>query len=512
MRWRIGATVLLALAAATAGLAFSRTDEARFPHAKHKGLFPTCIGCHAGVLEERSDDRYPRVEQCVGCHDGREVARVEWDGPRRAPSNLRFSHAEHNREANLGVESALNCRSCHSQSGDTSFMAVQRERATLCIDCHEHRATAHLVDADCRTCHVTLVQARALPDSTIAAFPKPPSHDRPDFLQAHGATAAESQAQCSVCHARESCARCHMNAATVPAIAALESDPRVGRLVAMRGASYPVPPSHLREEFAYDHGREARARVQGCATCHTQPSCRACHTGRGASSTIAKLPPARPGAPAGVQLRGRDPKDRVAPVPAADRTMGGNGGGNGAHDTTRARLVSAPVPVRVHPGGFLATHGPAAASGQLTCEGCHARKFCSDCHGGEGERRFHPPNFVVRHAPEAYARQRDCASCHNTEVFCKDCHQSSNAAASGRRDVAFHNAQPLWLLQHGQAARQGMESCASCHAQRDCMQCHSTIGWGISPHGPGFDPRRVTKRNNQTCGYCHIGGAPSAPR
>jgi hypothetical protein len=44
------------------------------------------------------------------------------------------------------------------------------------------------------------------------------------------------------------------------------------------------------------------------------------------------------------------------------------------------------------------------------------------------------------------------------------------------------------------------------------MQCHSTIGWGISPHGPGFDPRRVTTRNNQTCGYCHIGGAPSAPR
>ena len=204
MRWRLGATVVLALAAATAGLAFSRSDEARFPHAKHKGLFPTCIGCHAGVFEERTDDRYPRVEQCAGCHDGRDVARVEWDGPRREPSNLRFSHVEHNREADLGVDAALNCRSCHAQRGDTAFMAVQRERATLCIACHEHRATAHLVDAQCRTCHVTLAQARALSDTAIAAFRKPPSHDRPDFLQAHGVTAAESQATCSVCHARES--------------------------------------------------------------------------------------------------------------------------------------------------------------------------------------------------------------------------------------------------------------------------------------------------------------------
>jgi len=512
MRRRAAVALVLAIVGTSAAMAVDRADEARFPHAKHKGLFPTCIGCHAGVLDERATERYPTVEQCVGCHDGREVARVSWDGPQREPSNLRFSHAEHNREANLGVDPALNCRSCHAQRGDTAFMAVQRERASLCISCHEHRATAHLVDAECRTCHVTLVQARALSDSAIAAFRRPPSHEQPDFLEKHGVTAAESQARCSVCHARESCERCHMNAASLPAIAALESDPRVARLVATRDAAYPVPPSHLRPDFSFAHGREARARIQSCATCHAQASCRACHTGTGASRTISRLPQGRPGAPAGVQLRGSDPAHPPAPVPAPDRVMGANDGNGAQRADTVRRLARGPVAVNVHPAGFLATHGPAAASAQLTCEGCHSRKFCSDCHGGEGERRFHPPNFVVRHAPEAYARQRDCASCHNTEVFCKDCHQSSNTAASGRRDVAFHNAQPLWLLQHGQAARQGLESCASCHAQRDCMQCHSTLGWGISPHGPGFDPRRVAKRNTQMCGYCHIGGDPGAPR
>ncbi len=494
MRWRLGATVVLALAGATAGLAFSRSDEARFPHAKHKGLFPTCIGCHAGVLEERAEERYPRLEQCAGCHDGREVARVEWDGSRREPSNLRFSHAEHNREADLGVNAALNCRSCHAQSGDTAFMAVQRERATLCIACHEHRATAHLVDAQCRTCHVTLAQARALPDSTIAAFRKPPSHERPDFLQAHGATAAESQARCSVCHARESCARCHVNAANVPAIAALESDPRVGRLVAMRGASYPVPPSHTHPDFVYAHGSEARARVQSCGTCHTQPSCRACHTGRGASGTIAKLPPAGPGAPLGVQL----------PRPGSQRSTGTGsrrGPGNGRKWRWRP---SGGIPGDARPVEQRAASSPARdATRESSAAIAMAAKESVDSI---------PPNFVVRHAPEGYWRQRDCASCHNTEVFCKDCHQANGAAATGRRDVAFHNAQPLWLLQHGQAARQGLESCAGCHAQRDCMQCHSTLGWGISPHGPGFDPSRMSSKNNQTCGYCHVGGAPPSSR
>jgi hypothetical protein len=497
---------MFALVAATVGLARSRADEARFPHAKHKGLFPTCIGCHAGILEERAAERYPNPQQCAGCHDGQQVARVEWDGPHRDSTNLEFSHAEHNREANLGVDPALNCRACHAQRQDTAFMAVQRERASLCISCHAHRATAHLVDAQCHTCHFTLVEARGLPDTTIAKFRRPPSHDQPDFLQAHGVTAEESQARCSICHARESCERCHVNAASVPAITALERDPRIGRLVATREAAYPVPASHLHPEFTWAHGREAREHTQSCATCHTQPSCRACHTGSGASETIARLPGARPGAPAGVQLRGRDPRERTTPVPAPDRATGGNGAAHA--DTARVRFASGPRSVRVHPTGFLTTHGPAAASGQLTCEGCHARKFCSDCHNGEGERRFHPPNFFVRHAPEAYGRQRDCASCHNTEVFCKDCHQANGAAATGRRDAAFHTGQPLWLLQHGQAARQGLESCAGCHAQRDCMQCHSTLGWGISPHGRRFDADRMASRNNQMCGYCHVGGAP----
>jgi hypothetical protein len=69
---------------------------------------------------------------------------------------------------------------------------------------------------------------------------------------------------------------------------------------------------------------------------------------------------------------------------------------------------------------------------------------------------------------------------------------------------AFHDAQPDWLLAHGQAARLGMEECASCHEQNSCLRCHSAkSGWRINPHGPGFDPGRVADRSQMSCAICH---------
>ncbi|HSR43481.1 MAG TPA: cytochrome c3 family protein, partial [Longimicrobiales bacterium] len=76
------------------------------------------------------------------------------------------------------------------------------------------------------------------------------------------------------------------------------------------------------------------------------------------------------------------------------------------------------------------------------------------------------------------------------------------------------DAEPLWLLRHGQAARQSLESCASCHTQRQCLQCHSTFGaFQVNPHGADFDARRAWERNPGVCLACHLespfgGGQP----
>jgi hypothetical protein len=121
---------------------------------------------------------------------------------------------------------------------------------------------------------------------------------------------------------------------------------------------------------------------------------------------------------------------------------------------------------------------------------------------------FHPPDFIARHAPAAYASQSDCASCHNPEVFCRSCHEGQGMGSRGRLGVAFHTANPFWIVGHGAAARQGLEGCASCHTQSSCTQCHSAaLGWRINPHGPGFDAARMRQANPLLCRLCHRGGA-----
>jgi hypothetical protein len=36
------------------------------------------------------------------------------------------------------------------------------------------------------------------------------------------------------------------------------------------------------------------------------------------------------------------------------------------------------------------------------------------------------------------------------------------------------------------------------------MTCHSTIGWGVNPHGPGFKADRLAGRGATTCLMCHL--------
>jgi hypothetical protein len=76
-------------------------------------------------------------------------------------------------------------------------------------------------------------------------------------------------------------------------------------------------------------------------------------------------------------------------------------------------------------------------------------------------------------------------------------------------NAAFHTGQSTWILSHGQAARTGMESCASCHRQNDCVRCHSASGgWGVNPHREGFQANALGARNSASCRWCHLGALP----
>lgn len=496
MRGRGWIVVLAVLAtAASAVQAQGGNRRAGFPHERHAKLFPTCSGCHAGISTGDSASLYPPPSLCARCHDGTVERRVSWGTPSRPATNLKFSHTVHER-ASIRHGDTLTCASCHSRPEQrTTWMAVGAPQASACFSCHEHRTTGHFAETNaCTNCHVPLARATALSAEAVAGLPRPRSHDSPDFIFEHAPPDAAAGARCATCHARESCERCHVNADLLPAIATLERDPRVARLAASRPAVYPVPRSHREALWASGHAAEARGNASSCANCHAQSSCTACHIGRGGAAAIGKLPRPEPGKAQGVVIR-----RATSARPAMLMTLAADTGEAVELDSGRVHYV------RVHPSGFVNTHGPVAATGGMTCSGCHAQRFCTDCHDGETRRRFHPADFIARHATEAFGRESDCTRCHSPEAFCRSCHVNVGQATRDPRQAAFHTRQPLWLLQHGQAARQSLESCASCHQQRDCLRCHSTIGQSVNPHGPGFDAKRMAARNRLVCLQCHLG-------
>lgn len=481
MKGFVAVIIAFPLLAATA--AAQRDSQREFPHARHERLFPLCESCHAGIATGDLPTSMPSEASCRECHNGTDAGNVTWRRPDQSRGLLQYSHPAHARQVD---STGRECGTCHGTAGATRMQVVRPLPAT-CLGCHTHRATNHLADDNrCAVCHVPLTSATGLTSARVSALPKPASHERADFIAAHRPATPLASASCAVCHARESCARCHVNAGTEPLIASLGRDARVAGLVAGRAPVYPLPADHKTAGFNQLHGAAARSNTNRCAACHARTSCTTCHTGAGASPVLALMPGPDAVGAVGVRLR-LLPMRRRASLPL-----------------TSAHPDTAPVAVRVHEASFRTQHRNAAATAALTCSGCHEQQFCSDCHASEGPRRFHAANFVQSHASDSYSRERECSSCHNTELFCRSCHREAGLASKGRLDVAFHNAQPQWLLQHGRAARQGLQSCATCHAQRDCLACHSTIGWGVNPHGKGFQASRLAGRNAPQCLLCHL--------
>jgi hypothetical protein len=473
------AVVVAVAAAGTGGRLAARLADDRFDHWQHRRVFPTCQGCHAGA-QDSTRSIWPSATDCESCHDGIVEEKVTWSPPARSrPSNLRFSHLKHAEEAaeRLPRDSVV-CGSCHLP-GAAPWMRVRRTEVRECLDCHDVR-TVHLAapDSTCGTCHLTLAEATALPEDWVGRFPAPPSHREPEFIERHGELAKPTQAgegtpvavsqSCATCHARDFCITCHVNAPEVPVIQALAPDPRS---LAIK-SELKAPASHAAPDFIQRHGQAAEREGKECATCHTQENCLTCHV-------------AQPGV-------------------AVAMHSAGSGRGLGA-SVERRRPAS-------HGDDFTDRHGPIASAAPKNCTACHARAECLDCHrpNAASAPAYHPVGFLARHPASAYTRETSCAECHNTGAFCADCHRQSGLSPVGVLQGGFHDAKRNFLLAHGPAARQSLESCVSCHAERDCLTCHSALGGRrFNPHGPGFDAERLRKRNPQMCSVCHGSAIPS---
>lgn len=458
-----------------AGLLVCRVGAAQqgpagFDHARHARVFPSCTACHPGA-ENPDAAFWPEPTRCAACHDGATLPRVSWQPPAAPhPSNLKFVHdlvPLMTRTTPQGPV-ALGCRDCHAPVG-AGPMEVHRALPERCLECHAPGATHLTADTVCSTCHVPLVRAATLRPADIADFPVPPSHRASGFVTGgvHGRLATATREpvapSCAVCHARDFCLTCHVDGPERAAIQALERDPRARAIV----VHLPRPPSHEDPSFLSRHGAMVRGNPQQCATCHTQESCLACHA----------------------------PSQRVG---LALHTAG-PGRGIGAQPQ-RAPPLS-------HRENFVRRHPSAAAATPSTCAGCHVRTDCLQCHrpnAAAGPAGYHPAGFLTRHPAAAYSRETRCADCHNTASFCQSCHASAGLVSGGPLRSGYHDVSRTFIAGHGQAARQNLESCAACHAERDCLTCHSAVGGRrFNPHGPGFDAERLRRKNPQMCTACH---------
>lgn len=451
--------------------------QKRFDHASHAKVFVSCTLCHSGI-ERPSETTFPTVASCASCHNGSVLPKVAWQ-PRPGPriSNLRFDHLAHTNIRRARGDTTSGCGDCHAERG-ADWMQVRAPSAPQCVSCHTPGGADHLSlpDSACAGCHLPLARATTLTRARIAAFPTPASHRAAGFgsSSGHGALARRTRGgaqSCSTCHAQDFCAACHVNATEVATIQAMLPDAR--SLVTPHVLR--APPSHARADFESRHGAQAGATGATCRTCHTQESCLTCHRG---------------GTPAAVRAL-------LTVVP---------GRAVGAQTTARAPTSHTPMWRR-------SLHGPAAAASSRSCSSCHQRQECLTCHVPNTARRagFHSAGYLTRHPADGYSRASSCADCHNTGEFCQSCH--NQAGVTAKRTLlgasGYHDNNRQFFLGHGQAARQGLESCVSCHVERDCLTCHSVVrGRGFNPHGPGFNPELMLKKNPQLCTACHGSAIP----
>ena len=440
-------------------------QEDPFPHDRHQGLFPLCSGCHAGMASGADVDEFPEVGSCAACHDGVARDRVVWNGPSARVDNVDFDHVEHALELEAEGDPEQTCAACHIPEGGERMAVSDSIQLGLCWSCHAHETDDHFAEvASCETCHVPLSSTSFSLDR-ISAMPRPSSHDGEEFVAAvHGSLASEGVQTCATCHTQETCATCHVDLGQDEVSAMPPTPP--GMIVPRLEAQYPVPGSHASGDWLQGH--QADASAGECSTCHTSDDCRSCH--------VAPVP------------------DLVAQLPRRERA------------TAPGVMLSERAPDSHESVFFLQAHSALAATDQTSCATCHVDAFCVECHDAEPGGGYHPANFMVSHSSSAYGRDSECSNCHEEQVFCRACHVDVGLAGPRVAAQGYHDASPVWLLRHGQAARQNIESCSSCHRQVDCTRCHGVLGaFKVSPHSADFNAERAWVRSPRTCLACHVG-------
>ncbi len=168
-----------------------------------------------------------------------------------------------------------------------------------------------------------------------------------------------------------------------------------------------------------------------------------------------------------------------------------------------------------HDRDWIVRHRWVGADNGPLCATCHTERDCTSCHDGRVRPpRVHPNDWLTLHPVMARRNTPRCTGCHTLQTFCSECHArlglSPISAPLVHTRGRFHPPANVWVrgpVLHAREARRSMSDCASCHTERDCVQCHGAlgVGAGISPHPPGFRAQcgRLLRQNDRACRTCH---------
>src|SRR3569833_1912162 len=239
-------------------------------------------------------------------------------------------------------------------------------------------------------------------------------------------------------------------------------------------------------------------------------ACEACHPNAPSSqSAVDNLLPTE------LQCRACHPIDRADPAKQATPTAACGA----CHPSWTPGALVAQTYLTPPPLKFA--HAQHARQADNTCNACHDRSECAECHQGVVKPMdFHPGNYLALHVIDA-KRGKDCSACHREQSFCVACHERSGvgtraASQFNEIDPSKHFHPIGWASPsagpnlHAQEARRNINTCTSCHREEDCLTCHSAQPGAAhaSPHPVGWRGssrcRALDRGNRRMCLRCHI--------
>jgi len=215
----------------------------------------TCARCHAPEVRLAGA---PDMDACRDCHQG---GMRERTASRLMTGDLRpFDHDRHRSDRK---SKPIRCDTCHTGTAKAGSLAeLGAPRVESCVSCHDDvdRVPYDKRMRACETCH----RQRAATLTAIAPRSHLPATERPldhtiAFRRDHAEAAAASAARCAGCHTQmsgspfQACDECHQTM---------------------------LPANHRITWRELDHGLEAAADRETCATCHAPEICTACHAQR----------------------------------------------------------------------------------------------------------------------------------------------------------------------------------------------------------------------------------------